>query len=363
MKKLMMMSAIVALGIFYSCGDEKEPVTPDPDPVAPALTAPADGSTSVVTAENLATAFTVSWEEADFGASVAVSYSVEIDTAGNEFADAAVLGTTTDATLESTLGDLNDLILNDLDLVPNVAVKLELRVVASSTGFDDLVSDEVGLMVTSFFEETEAPVVYPKIYIAGSYQGWNITAPDSIASVEDNGVYEGYVYFPAAEDIQFKLYAQVAWEPLSWGATEGVEGKIEVANCACLNFHVPEAGYYLLSVDLNELTYILIKTNWGIIGGATPTGWDSSTDMTYDETTKTWSVTADMIANGSFKFRANNEWVLDFGIDANGKLTYANHPWKEYFEAPQLTVAEDGNYTIVLDLHNPDNYTYSITKN
>jgi len=71
-------------------------------------------------------------------------------------------------------------------------------------------------------------------------------------------------------------------------------------------------------------------------------------------------VTANMIFNGSFKFRANQAWQLDFGTDSNGNLAYANHPWKEYVVREELTVPADGSYTIILDLSHPGEYSYSI---
>src|SRR5690606_2679809 len=128
-------------------------------------------------------------------------------------------------------------------------------------------------------------------------------------------------------------------------------------------FTAPAPGYYLLTVNLNTMTYLLIKTSWGIIGAATPGGWDADTEMTYQPGNQVWTVTANMKAGGSFKFRANKAWQLDFGIDEEGNLAYANHPWLPYIDRPQLTVPTDGNYTITLDLHVPGNYSYEIKKN
>jgi hypothetical protein len=148
---------------------------------------------------------------------------------------------------------------------------------------------------------------------------------------------------------------------MSYG--DGGAGTMVVSNAPGGNFKAPSDGYYFFSADMNNLTYILIKTNWGIIGGATPGGWDADTDLTYNAGTQVWTVTANMKKDGSFKFRANHAWQLDFGIDENGDLAYANHPWRAYVDRPQLTVPSDGNYTIKLDLHDPANYSYQITKN
>jgi len=86
--------------------------------------------------------------------------------------------------------------------------------------------------------------------------------------------------------------------------------------------------------------------------------------LTYDVTSKTWSVTCDMLSTGSFKFRANSAWKIDFGIDATGKLKYADNPLYPYDGTLlNLTVPTSGNYTITLDLHNSGLYTYKLKKN
>ena len=91
--------------------------------------------------------------------------------------------------------------------------------------------------------------------------------------------------------------------------------------------------------------------NWGIIGSATPTGWDSDTNLDYDLTTKKYSTTLNMVV-GEFKFRLDDAWTTNYGDDGNN-LTLepggANIP---------ITVA--GSYTIVVDFTAK---TYTIKKN
>lgn len=41
----------------------------------------------------------------------------------------------------------------------------------------------------------------------------------------------------------------------------------------------------------------------GIIGSATPSGWDSDTDMTYSIENRCWTITTDL-TDGEIKFRA-----------------------------------------------------------
>jgi starch-binding outer membrane protein SusE/F len=316
----------------------------------------------VITEENkVETLLQISWQEVVFPVEGPVTYTLEFetpnDTTGvNAWAEAVKREIGEDlfsATYSGT--ELNEIAL-ELGLQPGQEGLIVVRVLGTMSR--NIFSPGSAVRVTPI--DVPQIIDYPSLYIAGDYQGWNIGAPSKISSMNDDGVYEGYIYIPAGGTNEFKLYAQPDWGPTSYGYES--DGKIMVANFAGANFAAPSDGYYLFMVNLNDMTYNLIKTSWGIIGGATPGGWDADTPLVYDPETQTWSVTANMKADGSFKFRANNAWALDFGNEG-GKPGYANHPWKPYVEQPHFTVPSDGNYTITLDLHIPGNYAYKIKKN
>jgi starch-binding outer membrane protein SusE/F len=316
----------------------------------------------VITEENeVETLLEITWEPVTFPVEGPVTYTVQFETPN----DTTGANAWVDAVKREIGEDLYSVTYSGAEL-NEIALELGLE-----GGLEGAIAMRVqGTMSRNIFSPASAvrvtpidvpPIIdYPSLYIAGDYQGWNITAPSKISSVKDDGIYEGYIYIPAGGTYQFKLYAQPDWAPTSYGHES--EGKIMVANFSGANFVAPSDGYYLFMVNLNEMTYQLIKTSWGIIGGATPGGWDADTPMTYNPETQTWTVTADMKADGSFKFRANNAWALDFG-KAGKRPGYANHPWLPYVEQPQFTVPSDGNYTITLDLHIPGNYAYRIKKN
>lgn len=303
----------------------------------------------------------VSWDAVVFPVEAPVTYTLQFETPGDT--------TGADAWTEAVRREIGE------DLFSTSYSGAELNEIALALGLEPgkeatVVVRVQGTMSRNIFSSASAIRVtpidvpkiidYPSLYIAGDYQGWNIAAPSKISSVKDDGIYEGYIYIPAGGTNEFKLYTEPDWNSTSYGHES--EGKIMVANYAGANFAAPSDGYYLFMVNLNDMTYQLIKTSWGIIGAATPGGWDADTPLTYDPATQTWNVTANMKADGSFKFRANNEWVLDFGL-AGGRPAYANHPWLPYVEQPQFTVPADGNYTLTLDLHIPGNYAYKIKKN
>lgn len=91
--------------------------------------------------------------------------------------------------------------------------------------------------------------------------------------------------------------------------------------------------------------------NWGIIGSATPTGWDSDTNLDYDLTTKKYSTTLNMVV-GEFKFRLDDAWVNDYGDNGNNLTLEAG--------GANIPITVAGSYTIVVDFTAK---TYTIKKN
>ena len=41
-------------------------------------------------------------------------------------------------------------------------------------------------------------------------------------------------------------------------------------------------GYYKINADATALTYTAVATVWGVIGSASPKGWDDETPLTYN---------------------------------------------------------------------------------
>jgi len=200
------------------------------------------------------------------------------------------------------------------------------------------------------------------IAVPGNHQGWNpATAPLLAASVLGQTDYEGFVWL----DGEFKFIApdgngDFNWGNLDWGDASGVNGSYTQVLTADNEGNIgASAGYYLVKADTEALTYSIELTNWGVIGNATPTGWDSDTDMVYDPVANTWSVTLDLTAqpapDNGIKFRANDAWDLNIGdTDADGTMEFGGQ---------NIGIPADGNYTITLDLSNPRAYTYSVVLN
>jgi hypothetical protein len=196
-----------------------------------------------------------------------------------------------------------------------------------------------------------AKVDYPVIYVPGGYQSgsgysegdWSPDVAPTLASVNSDANYEGYVYF--ADAAEFKFTAGPNWD-VNWGGSNGV---LESGGA---NLTVAESGYYKLNVNTSDLTYSITKTDWGIIGSATANGWDSDQNMEFDPETKTWIAELDLSA-GEIKFRANDDWAINYGADGADGVLGAG--------AANIAIAEAGSYKITLKLESPD-YTYTVEK-
>ncbi len=344
MRKQFLLVSLLALTMWGCSEDAFGPVLSLGD--APSLTSPNGGSSYVVTESTVNDDMaTFTWTAADFGYSAGIDYDLQIDKAGNSFAEPVSLGSILKGGLTMTVTNnkVNGILLAK-GLPAGVASSMEVRVVASvSSEVDKLISPILSITVTPFEQEID----YPKLNVPGSYQGWNPADLNTVVySVRSDDKYEGYIYMNESSP-QFK-YALGSWDT-NWGDT-GADGTLELNG----DNIVPGAGgMYRLNVDLNALTHSYAKTDWGLIGSATPTGWDSDTDMVYDDASGVLKITLDLVA-GEIKFRANDAWDVNLGdTGGDGKLEYGGD---------NIAIAADGNYTIELIL-NQANYSYRVTKN
>lgn len=152
----------------------------------------------------------------------------------------------------------------------------------------------------------------PVLYMAGDANGW---ATNDYLAGDDGVHFTGYMYL---NQNGFKFCTQPEWKGTNYGAnfdTAPDAGNITMTE---------EAGYYKVDVDLESKSYVLTPiTTIGIIGSASPNGWDSDVDMTYvpyNAETKAlgyWEAKDITLASGEIKFRANDDWAINWGGDVN----------------------------------------------
>lgn len=347
--------ALLAL-VTISCSVEDvqdRPVIEGVD--APVLTAPAGGTAYVLSPDNAdSQAERFTWKSANYGGDVEVTYTVEMDTKGNSFKTPKELGTVKSENQTSvSVAKMNSAALA-LNAAPFTAADFEVRV-RSNVGTNLMFSNVAAIVITPYTTET------PRLWIPGGYQNasgygsdWTpSSAPTLMAEGYGKTAFDGYVYFAAASD--FLLTPASNFDnKYTKGATAGT-----LLYNGSDNLAIPAAGYYRIKADTDptKLTYSATKVTWGIIGNATPGGWDADTPMTYDPATKKWTViavlTAQSAPDNGLKFRANGNWDLNYGdTGADGKLE----------EGGTNIGTSAGTYLITLDLSSPRNYTYTMVK-
>ena len=153
----------------------------------------------------------------------------------------------------------------------------------------------------------------PILYMAGDANGWKQI---DVLNSNDGVNFTGYMYL---NQNGFKFSTQPNWDGTNYGAdfdTAPDAGNIVITE---------EAGFYQVDVDLSKKTYTLTPFTIGIIGNATPKGWDGDTNMTYNPEERCWELKDVTLTDGEMKFRHTNDWSLSWGGELDN-LTTQNGP-------------------------------------
>ena len=157
----------------------------------------------------------------------------------------------------------------------------------------------------------------PVLYMAGDANGW---ATNDYLAGEDGVHFTGFMYL---NQNGFKFCTQPEWKGTNYGAN--FDTAADAANITMTE----AAGYYKVDVDLESKSYVLTPiTTIGIIGSASPNGWDSDVDMTYvpynkdtKEVNGYWEVKNITLSAGEIKFRANDGWDISWGGELDNLTT------------------------------------------
>ncbi len=316
-------------------------------PVAkPIITSPSAGTSIVLDKEAPTTVATsVSWTDYNYGTEV--SYLVEIAKKGS--AEYVAAGSISDDTaLDLITKDFNDAVLK-LGLPVEVASEIDIRISASTTSVGGTllaVSEPVTITVTPY-------VAFKDLFLVGeaTAPGWNTNNNNPALFRDPNNTNKFYYtgYFNAGGFKVLEKLGDNTWHP-QWGPKDGV---LIASNPDASNepgtFVIPTAGYYTFEMDIMEKTFSITPydasgatnhTDIGIIGDATPDGWNSDTDLvqsTFDA--HQWSLHGVTLGAGEIKFRANNDWAINWGAGTliSGKAT---------LDGPNIKVEQAGVYDI-----------------
>jgi len=341
---------IVAAGLFNSCAkDDTSPVlksiTPsvlDGIPVNYFVLTPVEGQNPFV--------LTVTWIETKFSVDdnlpvAPVTYTLEADTVGNNFAHPVAIGASPDLSVNILTNDINDILRNNFvveaekDTIKAVTLELRVKTTFGQASQATVIPSETVYStntITVTFVSFPIDLAVPPVYLIGNMNtdaggNWNNSDISFPMYRADNktGVFTYTGKFAA--DVYFKIMPQknlgtwVMYHPTDNSGTSGTL-KLENQDPA---FHIVSEGYYTLTIDVNAMTWKLepydvtsapVYNIMGFIGDFS--GWDDAA-----------TVMSNVISKGNNTPDAtdlhNWTWTGNVGVTGYGVKFRANHSWND----------------------------------
>ena len=316
---------------------------------------------ALATADQKAVDF--SWSPSFKGYSGAVTYTLQYDSAGRNFASPKEIAVGTDAYAKSlTQGELNETAINS-GVAGGTPGKIDYRVKAATALGAVVYSNGVSITIQSYQSTL-------RFYMPGGYQkatgngtDWDPgTAPELIRDLRTgllNNMYYIYIWLPA--NAEFKVTQGRSWD-INYG---GSGGNLEKGGGA--NFKVDHDGVYRISIDRNAMKYDIQDGRMGFVGGATGAGWEPKNVFPNyamgNAATNLFVGLTDFTADG-WKLIDNDHWndgsktvgeTRGYGSEGgDGSTMLVNGP-----NFPNI--ASSGRYRVIWDGRDVDNIKYFIS--
>lgn len=317
--------------VFGAC-DENEFIELNPE----ANTTLSLSTNSVVLTEETAmdNVLTVTWTDPEFGFDAAATYKILMDFAGGDFTAPQIVSNGSDLSKIFTGEELNGKMLS-LGLVPEQETNVDFKIQVTLSDSQEMFSAPVTLNVTAYSSLLDLST---NLGVVGSATpgGWgNEDIPDLPFFTTDTP--DVYVAYVTLRDGEIKFRKDNLWTE-NWGDT-GNDGVLDASGD---NIAVT-AGTYKITVNMSDLTWSMEDFTWGLVGSATPNGWDGPDFMlNYNSYQNDWKTVVTLV-DGAVKFRFNNDWGLNYGDSgADGTLETGGDD----------IIVSAGHYLVTLDLNN-----------
>ncbi len=298
-----------------------------------------------------------SFQAANFGYSAAVVNTLQIDADGDNWANptSVTLNNRTYSQGYSTAA-FNSILLK-LNLPAGVASKVNVRIanaISTSSTVPAAYTNVLSLTVTPFN-------LTSWIYVVGQFQGWNISAPDSLISLTGNGIYTGVISFPkqTGHSNGFLVVPAKSWSnkyattanPDTLNADNSSAYATEYVTGGGNNFFVKDqGGAFIVTININTNVLTIVRANYYSVTGDAALGWGVDSEMKYvNDGNGNWTISVPLVSTGAFKVRQNNDWTYSWGIPNAGSEGAG--------VANTLNDTQNGNLTI------PTSGTYNVTFN
>lgn len=263
------------------------------------------------------------------------------------------LATTIDLSLSETNEYINRKLIA-LGAIPNQEANVEFMVSGDIQQQLMANSNSISATITPY----EDVIEYAKLYQTGINNNWEFNDVDILYSLNDDDIYEGYIYMDNGTDWNsFKLSTQANWDSgdaiIGDVDVSGVSGNLHHGDWGGSDIYATEGvGVYYVQANLPLLTYEIYKTDWAITGDFNSWGFSQ---LIYNTDTYIWTYTGNFTAGG-FKFIANEDWGLVKGDDEGDGIL------DDGTDGNNIIIEEDGNYTITLNLSEAP-FSYTIVQN
>ena len=310
----------LGLFLFFACEEvEREPVVQPGD--APVLLTPSTGTSmefEKLGADENTVSF--SWSKADFGFQSAISYTLQIDLAGNDFSEALNLVTTSDTSAVLTQMAMNTKLLG-FGLPTAEATALQARVIAVVSQYvETLYSATIDLTITPYAS------TFPSIYMIGAATGgWDPSLAVEVVSTGEPYQYTTIAYFDNADGRNFRFFNKPDWNESLGGydvfPTFPTDLLAEATEDSDPNFNfIGTPGWYEMFVDTQAGTITMTavdKPAMYLTGDATH-GWswdDPVTEIAWVGY-KIWEGDVAFTQGGAFRLFAQKDWgPTSYGYD------------------------------------------------
>ena len=339
-KIVLYISFIGLIGLLFSCEKDEDQIFMLDTPVAPTLINVPD---LTLERSNGSNTLEFTGTPVDPGFQASANYFLQAAEAGTDFADPlTIISDIQVNSLKIKVSDLNGILLKKFPADVATSVDLRIRavlVVDAGTGAPGTSADPF-----EYFSETKTVSVTP--YGLPRLDLINSGTDQKIESALGDGSYAGFVKLDATMPFTL-LDPDTDTQYGTDGSALAVDGN---------PFAVDASGWYQMSADVNAMTYSMNAYMIGLVGSATPNGWDTPDQkMDYDAQTGTWYITIDLV-DGDIKFRLNDGWAWNLGGTTDNLVHNGDN----------IPVTA-GNYTITLTITNAaagsETGTYTIVKN
>jgi len=292
-------------------------------------------------------AITFNFTQASYGFSAAVTNTLQIDLAGDNWAKptSVTLGAGVFSQSYDT-PDFNALLLK-MGIAGGTTATINVRVASSiSASITPTYSNVVSIAVTPFNLKSY-------LYAVGAFEGWSLNAGsiDSLVSATGNGIYLGIFNFTAGNN-QWLILPQKANYNNKYATTDSAPTNTTVTVNANNNLYAPStAGLYLVTFNSNTLKISYALADYFTVIGDAAQGWGTDVPMKYvNDGLGNWTITTNLVSTGSFKVREDAGWTYSWGIPNSGSAGFGVANTLNDSSNGNIPVAVSGTHTFTFSV-------------